>query len=359
MLEFVENQEITTYRDLILQAKRLYFQLYLNQVARHINKENRDIVSRLINDSMALYKSGQTSQDDVLKVQIELQMLDNELLILISEKQTLIAMINALTDRPQSYPIGEAEEYKSSHENFSYQTLESIALSKRSELKGLQARVKKEEARAALARRDYYPDLNLTFMLQNIPDNQTGWGIDVSFNLPIWIEDKQKRQVQEAEARALANVSELANFRARIRGRIREVLAKIDATEERIKLYETSLVPKILQTLTSNKANYLVGKEDFLTVLDTRRQLHNVQLDYESVSIEREILLAELEWEVGIPLEQMRGERPRVWFDHQKQPRKKKEKTLAARIRKKKKKKVSRSYKAHSRRRYTKRRRRT
>lgn len=358
-LEFVENQEITTYRDLILQAKRLYFQLYLNQVARHINKENRDIVSRLINDAMAIYKSGQTSQDDVLKAQIELQMLDNELLILISEKETLIAMINALMDRPQSYPIGEAEEYKSSHEAFSYQNLESIALQERSELRGLQASVEEEEARAALARRDYYPDFNFTFMLQNIPDKQTAWGVDVSFNLPIWIEDKQKRQVQEAEARALANVSELADFRARIRGRIREVLAKIDATEERIKLYETSLVPKTLQTLTANKSNYLVGKEDFLTVLDTRRQLQDVQLDYESVSIEREILLAELEWEVGIPLEQMRGERPRVWFDHQKQPRKKKEKTLAARIRKKKKKKVLRSYKAHSRRRYTKRHRRT
>lgn len=197
VLEFVENQEITTYRDLILQAKRLYFQLYLNQIERHINKENRDIVSRLINDAMALYKSGQTSQDDVLKAQIELQMLDNELLVLISEKKTLIAMINALMDRPQSYPIGEAEEYKSSHENFSYQTLESIALSKRSELKGLQASVDKEEARAALARRDYYPDFNLTLMIQNIPDKQTAWGVDISFNLPIWIEDKQKRQVQE------------------------------------------------------------------------------------------------------------------------------------------------------------------
>ena len=334
VLKFVENQEITTHRDLILQAKQLYFWLYLNKIARHINKENRDIVSRLINSAMAIYKSGQTSQDDILKAQIDLQMLDNELLILISEKEKLLSLINALTNRPPYYPIGDVEEYITYPITFVYETLESIAMRKRSELLGLQARVEEEEARAALARRDYYPDFNFTFMLQNIPDKQTAWGIDISFNLPIWIEDKQKRQVQEAEANALANISELAGLRARIRGNIREILAKIDAAEERVKLYKTSLVPKVIQTLATNEASYFVGKKDFLTVLDTRRQLQDVQLDYERARIEREILLAELEWEIGIPLESVMGTKPIVRFDHDKRPQKKKRKTLATRIRK-------------------------
>ena len=316
ILEFIESEEETTYRTLISQAKRLFFQLFFNKAARQVNKENRDIASRLIDDAMVIYTIGKGSQDDILKAQIELQKLNDELLMLLSEKETLISLINALMDRSQLHQIGEPEDIAFPQIVFDYKKLESIALRERSELEGLKARITQEETIAQLARRDYYPDFNLTLMLQNLPgSDNTAWGIDFSFNMPIWVNQKQRREKEEAEARAMANMHELVSLRAKIRGRIRELLAKINEAEERASLYRTGIIPKTAETLTSNEANYLVGQKDFLTVLDTRRQLHDFQLTYEQARVDRELWIAELEWEIGVPLETVIQPKPLVHFE--------------------------------------------
>ncbi|NGX63062.1 MAG: hypothetical protein KR126chlam6_00468, partial [Candidatus Anoxychlamydiales bacterium] len=84
MLKFAQNEEITTMRELVLQTKRLYYQLYLNYAALRINKQNQEIISRFIEDTLALYKTGEEKYDEVLKAQIELQLLKKELLDLLS-----------------------------------------------------------------------------------------------------------------------------------------------------------------------------------------------------------------------------------------------------------------------------------
>lgn len=303
ILEFVHSEEVTTHIELILQAKRLYFLLHLNRVARDINKQNRDILTRLMQGALAVYKVGRARQTDALKAHIELQILDDELLSLESERLTLIAMLNALLDRPQKALLGQPKVTFYPDIELHYDQLESIAMRVRPELHGLQAQVDEHYSRAKLARLDYFPDFTFEFMAQSRPErNKRAWGINVGINMPVWIGQKQRYEVIEAEEHATANESALQGLRAIIRGRIKELLAQIKAAEERIDLYEKGLLTKTATTLASNQAHYLVGKGDFLTVLDTRRQLQDFELDYERVRIEREILLAELERAIGMPL---------------------------------------------------------
>lgn len=305
-LEFLESEEITTYRELVLQFKKLYFYLFFNNAAQHINQQNRDVVSRLIDGALAVYKTGNGKKSDVLKAQIEKQLLDDELLMLESEQTTLIAMLNAILDRSPATPIGELDLQFSSSTKFDYDPLATLALRERSELHGLHAMVQEQEANAKLAKRDYWPDFTFEFMIQNLPNkNKSAWGLNVGFNIPIWANYRQRREVQEAEALAIANQQTLNGKRAQICSRIKELLAKIDSADERIALYRTSLIPKIGEVLASNESNYLVGSEDFLTVLDTRRQFQDTELAYERARIEREILLADLEHAVGVPLKTM------------------------------------------------------
>ena len=203
---------------------------------------------------------------------------------------------------PQSNPIGKPAEMYHPSMSFNHAELEAIAMSKRPELHGIQARIEEQETMARLAKRNYYPDFTVTFMIQNVPSiGRNAWGLDFGFNIPLWINLKQKQEVEEAEAHALANRSELYALRAKIRGRIQELLAKLQSAEERIILYKTGLVPKTAEALSSNEYQYRIGQGDFLTLLDTRRQLHDVALDYERTRIEREILLAELERAIGAP----------------------------------------------------------
>lgn len=302
--ESVQADKVTTHQELVLQAKRVYFQLHLNYVAITINQQNRSIIKRLMQGALAMYKTGKGSQADSLKAQIELQELDNELLSLESEHGTLTALLNVLLNRDQQAELGHPQMETSSAIVLAYDQLESLAMRFHPELHSQQARVDEHDARKHLAQLEYFPDFTFEFMVQSKPKEKThAWGLSVGMNVPIWIPRKQRYQVIEAEELVATNQSVLAGMRATIRGRIKALLVQFKAIEERIALYATGLLTKTATTLASNEANYKVGKSDFLTVLDTRRQLYNFELDYERARVEREILLAELERAVGIPVE--------------------------------------------------------
>jgi len=90
-----------------------------------------------------------------------------------------------------------------------------------------------------------------------------------------------------------------------IRGQIQDLLGKLKANEEKLLLYKTGLIPKIIEALKTSEISYRTGKGDFLILLDTRRQYQEIELGYERNKAEREILLAELERAVGVPLEEI------------------------------------------------------
>ena len=302
-LKFMRNQEITTLQDLVLGTKTLYFELYFNYVSIDITNKNKKIVSEIIESSIALYKTGRGSQADILKAQIELQKLDDQLIKLQSNRVSIVSMINALLNMPQDTFVHNPQEISHEYIQFKYNQLASIAIHQRPELKGQEALIQKQESMAKLSKLNYYPDFNFEFMIQNRPEkHHTAWGINVGFNIPIWINRKQKHEKQEAQARATSNRFTLQNMRSMIRGRIKGILAQLDFLDERITLYATSIIPKTYTALSSNKAQYRVGTGSFINLLDTRRQMYDEELTYEQARMDREILLARLEREVGIPL---------------------------------------------------------
>ena len=307
VLKQFQSQEIGTRSDLILQTKKLYFQLLFNGMSLQITKSNHDLVKDLIDASLALYKSGIAGYEEVTKVQIELQILDEQLLTIQSDRIFIVSMLNALLDRPQKDPLGEPVKNAKSFIGFSYEQLEGLAMQKRSELKEIQAMVVEQQMMTRLAKREYFPDVTIAAGYEQITHNpkDNAWETSVSFKIPLFICQKQKRQVREAEARVSANKNALKGMEALVRGQIQDISGKLKANEERVCLYETGLIPKIREALKASEASYRTGKGGFLSLLDTRRQYQDISLEYERVKIEQESLIAELERAVGAPLEEM------------------------------------------------------
>lgn len=307
VLKQFQSQEVITKRDLVLQTKKLYFQLFFNYASSQINQINRDLVKDLIDASLSLYKSGATGYEEVAKAQVELQVLDEQLLAIEADRILIVSMLNAMLNRPQKDPLGQPVEEGRSGVHFSYDELEKLAMQKRPELTEIQAMVQEQQMMAKLAKREYFPDITISAgyeqMTQNLSDN--AWEASISFKIPLWVGQRQKRQVREAQARESAHRSALKGMEAFIRGQIQEILGKMKANEERLLLYETGLLPKIQEALKASEASYRAGKGGFLFLLDTRRQYHDISLEYERVRVERELFIAELERAVGVPLEDM------------------------------------------------------
>ncbi len=90
-----KSVEITTYRELIRQTKLIYYQLYTNDVSLRINTENTGLVNALIEDGMAMYRSGNGEYAEIIKMQLELQMLEEQRLMLEADKVMFQSMLNA------------------------------------------------------------------------------------------------------------------------------------------------------------------------------------------------------------------------------------------------------------------------
>ncbi|MBI5274208.1 MAG: TolC family protein [Chlamydiales bacterium] len=307
ILKQFQSQELITKRDLILQTKKLYFQLFFNHASFQINQNNRDLVKNLIDASLALYKSGVAGYEEVAKAQVELQVLDEQLLTIETDRIFIVSMLNAILDRPQKDPFGQPVEDFRSSVDFSYDKLERLAIQKRPELKEIQAMVEEQQMMEKLAKREYFPDITISAGYEQITHNlrDNAWEASISFKIPLWVGQRQKRQVREAQARASANRNALKGMEALVRGQIQETLGKLKANEERLLLYETGLLPKIQEALKASEASYRAGKGAFLFLLDTRRQYQDISLEYERVRAEKESLIAELERAVGIPLEEI------------------------------------------------------
>ena len=302
-----QNAKITTAKDLVLQTKKLYFKLVFNQSSLLINESNREIAKNIIDDSLSLYRSGIKGYEEVIKAQIELQTLDEELLTIEAEHVFIVSMLNAILNRSQNESLGQAVEVVSSSNNLPLQTLEAIALRKRPELKELKAMVQEQEMMAKLAKREYFPDITIAAgyeqMTHNLSDN--AWEASIAFKIPLWAGLRQGRQFREAKAKAAANVNALQGMEAMIKGQIQDILGKLTAIEEKLLLYETGLLPKVMEALKAAEISYRTGKGDFLILLDTRRQYQNIELTFERIKAERETLLAELERAIGMPLEEI------------------------------------------------------
>jgi cobalt-zinc-cadmium efflux system outer membrane protein len=227
-----------------------------------------------------------------------------------SEKVMFKSMLNALLNRSPNEALGDPIASFTKPFQLSYIQAESIALTSRSELHRMQAMVMEQEKMAQLARRNYYPDFELGVAYERMNNNFDGHVDDaimfkVGFNLPIWIPEKQAREVREARANAFANQKELEGMKAMISGKLKELLAKLKSTDDKISLYRDGILPKVKEAFSALLSSFRSGEGKFVLLLDTWRQAFNAELEYERFLSEREIIIAELERAMGMTLEEI------------------------------------------------------
>ncbi|MFQ5654176.1 MAG: TolC family protein, partial [Planctomycetota bacterium] len=88
------------------RTKSAYFELYWLDQAIRITTENKTLLERQLGVAQTQYAAGRVTLQDVLKAQVELSKLSNDLLTLDEVHGTAIARLNMLLDRPPEAPLG-------------------------------------------------------------------------------------------------------------------------------------------------------------------------------------------------------------------------------------------------------------
>jgi outer membrane protein, heavy metal efflux system len=293
-------------RDLIARLKQAYYDLFLAQKAIQIHHEQVVLLRQFVEIANAKFRAGKGSQADVLKAQVELSMLHQHLPVLKQRLETGGAMLNTLLDRDPASLLGIAQEPPQTSFDKTLEDLHQRALGTRPELKAAELAVQRNEQSHLLAQRQYYPDFNVAFQRFQNFNATDGFGAYVAMSIPFafWTKPKYDAGVQEAAASIAAARAQHHTLENQTRFQIKDLLAKLRATDQVAILYRTTILPQAAQSLDSARAGYRTGKAGFLDLIETERALRGFQLEYFKSVVEREHRLAELEQVVGSDFEQ-------------------------------------------------------
>ena len=285
--------------DAVTQAKRIYYGLYLNMEARRVNREQRAIADTLVDVVTGRLASGMAMHHDVLKMQTEASMLDDDLAMLEAERREMAAMLNALRDLSAAEPVGEPLEAWSPEVPIDGAALVSRALAQRPEVQEMVAMAEAKRAMAAVARREYYPDVMVGAFYDARRGGEDMIGAMVNFSVPLWIGRKQRIDVAVADLRANAADRDRIAMEAMVRTEVEQALARLSRVRRRSEILETELLDRAQQTFDAALAAFPAGKTNVLEILDALRVVSQRRLSRTTLRVERELALVDLARALG------------------------------------------------------------
>jgi len=140
------------------------------------------------------YEANRAPQQDVIKVQVELSKLIDKLFLLRQNRESLVAKLNSILNRPQDVEFEKIINVSLSDFSYSRDELDEIALSSSLELSAAELDIQRAGYDKSLAKLDYFPDF--TFSVDYIPvggghtthyeDGKDAWMLTAAVNVPIW-----------------------------------------------------------------------------------------------------------------------------------------------------------------------------
>ncbi|MCP9468640.1 MAG: TolC family protein [Nitrospira sp.] len=302
--EIAEQAFRAKERDLIARVKGAYYDLFLDHKAIQVHHEQIDLLKQFVEIAIAKFRAGKGSQVDVLKAQVELSTLHQELPILEQRRDTSQAKLNQLLDRDPRLPLASPQPPREGRFDQDLEDLYRVAATARPELKAAELEIQRNERSHALAQRQYYPDFDVTFQrFQNFQAND-GFGAYLAVNVPFafWTKPKYDAAAHEAAAGVAAARADRHTLENMTRFQIRDLLAKVRANWEVAVLYKTTVIPQAEQNVAAARAGYRAGRSGFSDLIDADRAWRGFQLEYYRALVEREHRLAELEQVIGTDL---------------------------------------------------------
>lgn len=275
-----------------------------------ITTENLELLKSFEEVVRARYRVGSGSHPELVRVQVELGQLEDRLAQLRAMRPTYVADLNAALNRAAETPVAEFAALPGRVASVDGPALAEIARRSNPALLALDERIEEQRIRGEVARKEGLPEfmVGVDYIVTNEAINSSiaesgddpvllSFGITV----PIW-RDKYDAGVREALARRLAVSHERADEANRIAASIQRAWFAHTDADRRVRLFETTLIPKAEESLRASLAGFRTGETSFLDLLDTERTLLEFAIAAERARADRGQALARLNTLVGEPV---------------------------------------------------------
>ncbi|WP_430454435.1 TolC family protein [Rhodopirellula europaea] len=306
----IAQAEVERIERKITESVRLsYYEVWYATRAIAIIEESRDLVDDLAKVAEARYRSGGTQQD-VLRAQLEIDRLDDQIVQLTKQLEMSQADLAALLQQPVSLLPQATEELGIADAPMQLDALISQAEQCNPSLRGLAAEIQRDRQKQRLACLQQYPDfmvgLNWGIVSDNhdvispVANGNDNLSITFGTTLPIWRE-KINAGVREASRRTSSTQQRLEAERDEIYGRLRRLLAQADSLVEQTDIYEDRIIPRTEDTLKLAIADYRGERTDFFTLIETYRELLMFETQLARINASLAGTIAQIDRTVGCP----------------------------------------------------------
>jgi len=296
--------------ELVRMIKETWYQIWSIDKRLEVVDKNLQLLADFVTIAESKYSVGQGVQQDIYKAGLEKSKMLDMQITLRQQRKSLEANLNYLLNRPGNTPVGTIADFSLPQLPLTAEQLNEIAYDKRPQVKSLISLANKGQAAHRLARKDFYPDFNLSFeymfkeavatdMITDPGYNM--FSVGVTFNLPFQ-QERRRAMLAESTSETDMATEELNGLKNTISYTINDTLAQLDRRRKLVELYKGGIIPQAEQSLESAVISYRVNKVDFLTLLDGRINLFNYERELYESQAEYMMKLAQLEAAVGTDL---------------------------------------------------------
>lgn len=299
-------------RTAITNIRQVYWNLLYIKRAQEITKETLSFLQQLERVAASLYETGKTSFQDLIKVRVEREKLEEELKTMREEQRNLEAKIIEILNLPPGTKLGFPQGQQIKHPVPQLDRLYPLALAKKQELRQMRAMISKMERMIEMAETMIYPPYSLGFSsYSNEMISQTGSmrmkdpfsgksSAAVSGGLPKmpWYGSNEAylRETRQKLAALKADFKKMENETIFM---VREAWFRLDQAQREEALYAQRVVHLSQTALEVSRRGYETGMVGFAEIIMAYTSWLNDKLTAERKRSDLGITYAQLEEAVG------------------------------------------------------------
>ena len=310
----VNKKDVDIVKQEILDAKneirknviKSFNEIVYFRKAIEIANANRDLLNNIAEVVRTKYSVSTASQQNLLKVELEITNLAEKIEDLHSKGNSQLAVINALLLRPSNSSIDTINIQDINYQQLTVDALVDSAIKYRPFLEGIKEAKQKETLKNSLAGYEYYPNFNLALQYSfrdKIEKTNTHlddfFSVMIGISLPLNYGGKVSSKIEESVAMQSFYDEQFQVSLQVLRSSFGFSIAKLNSLQKRIKLISEGSLIQANENLKSTLTSYQVGQVDFLNVIDAQNSLLKIENDLYRLKTDYLNEIAEIEFLIG------------------------------------------------------------
>lgn len=279
-----------------------YHRLHHAYAALEIVGRGKDLVAEAIRVAEARYAAGKAAQQDILKAQVQLSILEARLVELGQDRATAEAELNALLNRRPGTPVAPPDDIESPPLPLTVDELLARAVRTAPDLRRDQTLIERGAMAVNLARQDFHSDPTLSAGYYNMGFMPPMFEFRLDIPLHLHASQKQAPALGEQIHRLSEARQNLEAAGQNLQFQVRQAYAEAQAAWRLMALYSDTILPQSGLTIESSLASYETGATDFLSVLTNILTRVDAEERYHEQKMMYALALARLQELTGVPI---------------------------------------------------------